>query len=1201
MSERPIDVDRRRLARRVRTWSVEAFHDRLAEAGVTRAYVVSENNELRVSHPALLRPVEAFFRLSQDFAHHEGIFIGREEGIPTLFLAGVHDTRRGLSQGGLRFRPYTDMADVLTDVLRLARGMTRKNALAGLWWGGGKGVVPLSEPLTAPGYRIEGSPERRRLFEAYGRFIASLGGIYYTAEDVGTKTSDLNAILSQNRFTTCIGGELGGSGNPSAHTARGVFVALQAAWRFLTGDDDLRGVGVAVQGVGNVGGPLIELLDDAGARLWVTDIDRPALERLVAERPRIEVVEPDAIFDVEAEIFAPCAIGAQVNQRTIPRLRARLICGAANNILGELADAERLRKRGIAYVPDYLCNRMGITNCADEWQGYLAEDVQLAAERVYPDTLRVLKHARDQLITTSAAADQLSDIAASELHPMLGHRGRRLIDHLVRSGWATGSRQPRPSTVSSAFEPGRDEPAIRVRWEGEGRFRGNGVAVAAAPIAAAGRPDLASLFSALLMDVRSRALERIHGEPPRRLLGTDSGGLALQLAVERSLPIEREDLGRPRFVERCADEHRRNDEAIRDQLLQLGVGFDPNAWLDVTGSEGRRVSRRLLRTLQDAGLLDRERRLTWVDPVAGTVLVSPDVIRTRVEVEERFRIRFLVDGGGTIDTHTFHPELLSGAVAVVVRSGGPFAIHSGNHVADPLRPGERLPIFAVDDLATDAKFLVPAHDRDDHALADRLGLGDGVVALDPRGRCLLPGEPPLGRAEARRRLADRLGEHLERSEGQWQVEAFRSRRSATLVDLGTSEQLFVRLDGAVGLLRRAVEGGAVTFSRARWKRRVLAQLENFEPWCISRQIWWGDPIPEPLGADGEVASVWFSLVATSLRAAGWPGDGEPEPIDEVFVDSELLGRWLVPSLLVSLAITGRPVYRHIHVHDPLHVVEGALEARPGVPSDAPDEERFVARFVRRPMRRRSGNAVEPATLIRRFGADALRLGYLLSLHSDTAATADESHLRRARSTVRRLNGKVSGLFHATREQGTAEPIGPPTVADLWILARAGRGACRAQGLLGETRLAEAAHLLCTLVDDVATWSNLAIARQRQGRRDATSIRPTAAGVVARLAEGFEPICPYLFDKLVPWTRDRAHALDVEIPFWVDELVETLRARSRGPKNRVPVVLSSGDPETRKLLHAGRSDLEALAGVSIELTDSLDQDGSEALGPVQIRG
>ncbi len=1206
MSSPKTDVQRRELARRVRESSVEAFHERLADAGVTRAFVVSENGEMTLSHPGLLAPVKAFFELSQDFAHHEGVFIGREEGIPTLFFVFVHDTRRGLSQGGLRFKPYEGLADVLVDGLRLGRGMTRKNALAGLWWGGGKGIVAATEALRTPQYLAEGTPERLELFRAYGRFVASLGGIYYTAKDVGTKTSDMNAILGQNRFTTCVGGELGGSGNPSAATARGVFVAMQAAWRFLTGSGDLAGVGVAVQGVGNVGAPLVALLDDAGARIWVTDIDTKALEALAAERPRIEVVSSEAIFDLDADVFAPCAIGAQVNERTIPRLKVKLICGAANNILGEDADAERLRQRGIAYVPDYLCNRMGITNCADEWQGYLRHDVELAAERVYPDTLRVLKHARSQMITTAAAADQLADIAACELHPMLGHRGRRLIDHLADSGWYRRGRRRRPdrAAVPAAFEPGADEASLRVRWEREGRFRGTGVTLAAAPISAAGRPELSSFLSALLMDVRARAVELENGRAPRRVLGSDPGGLALQLAVERSLPFEREELGRPRFVERCADVHRAHDAAIREQLHRLGVGFDPGAWLDPMTRDGERASRRLFFALKDSGLISRERRLAYYDSTSQTVLVSPDVMRTTIELAERFVVHFKVraaPGHETIEAQTFYPELLPGAVALAVRRGGPFGALAGRTVDDPLRHGE-LPVYAFDHLATDAKFLVPAHDRDDEALVRSRGIEQHRLAIDGRGRFLVPNESPLVREEARRRVIERLGKRLERVEGRFEVDAFRARRSGTLVNLGYSQQVFVHLEAAAAQLRRAIASGAVSFSDERWRRRTLELLDESEPWCISRQYWWGHPLPDgdrrqPRSerSRNDVLSVWFSLVASTLRATGWPADAEPEPIDELYVDQEILLRWALPSQLVSLALTGRPAFRHLRVHGALHVVERVLEERPDVDHGLGDEERFEVRWVRRPMRLGLGNAVEPGALVRRFGADALRLGYLLSLHSGSLdlATASESNLRRGRRTVRRLTAKVTGLFHLTRHEsgrpesrpGSGSPA--PPLADDWILARVSAAAAAARNAYREHRLGAAGRLLAEAVSDLTRYA--AVAAGRRGRdRSLVSIRPTVSAAVEQLAAGFSPICPYLFEKLTAWTASRAPARAEGAPAWADQLVAELR---RGAGD---AVVGSADSAVLERLARDREELEELTGRRIEVGEPAD-DGV-AVGP-----
>ncbi len=1188
MSSHKIDERRREAARQVRRWSVEQLHDRLADAGVTRAFIVSENGELTLSHPKLLAPVRCFFELSHDFAQHEGMFIGREDGIPTLFVACVHDTRRGLSQGGLRFRPYESAAELLTDGLRLAQGMTRKNALAGLWWGGGKGVIPRTRALETPAYLTEGTPERLELFRAYGRFVASLGGIYYTAEDVGTKTSDMNALLGQNRFTTCVGAELGGSGNPSPVTARGVFRAMQAGWRFLTDTDDLAGVKVSVQGVGNVGGPLVELLDDAGARVWVSDIDRGALADLAARRPRVEVVDGEALFDLDVDVFAPCAIGAQVNSRTIPRLRARLICGAANNILEEPDDAERLRKRGIVYVPDYVCNRMGITNCADEWQGYLQGDVELAAERVYPDTLRVLKHARGQMITSAAAADQLADVAASELHPLIGHRGRRIIDHLIASDWH-GVRGRRPASAQApAFEPGADEPASRARWERQGSFRGSGPILAAAPISAAGRPSLAALLSALLMDVRARAAEALGDERPRRALGSDPGGLMLQMAVERSLPFEREEIGRPRFAERCADVHRRHDEAVREQLHQLGVGFDPDAWIDPMSRDGQERTRRLFSALDEAGLVRRENRLTYYDPGAETVLISPDVIRTQVELEERFTVRFATTTGDEVETHTFFPELLGGAVAVAVRSGGPYGHLDRQPAKDPLRPDRLLPIFAVPELATDAKFLVPAHDRDDHQLTAARTI-EVRLAIDPRGRFLIPGEPPLGREEARRLVLTRLGASASREEGRWQVDAFRARRSETLVNLGTSEQVFVHLEAAAGHLRRAIEDGAVTFSDPARRRRAERLLAELEPWCVSRQTWWGTLLP---GGSEDVLSVWFSLAAWTLAAIGWPQRTEPEPIAEVFVDSELFERWVVPSLLVSLAVTGRPAFRHVHVHEPLHVLERVLEPRPGAAQTAPDEERFTMRTVRRPMRRSLGNAVEPATLIRRFGADALRLGYLLSLHGGTrlGATAAESHLRRGRHAVHRLHSKVSGLFHLTRERGDGEV---PLLADDWLLTRAAQATAAARRAYARPDFPAAAELFTGAARDLARYAGIAAARVRGGERG--RIRATLATAVAILAEGFTPVCPYLFDKLTAWTRPRAQLRSDPPLEWIGELVDTLAKGRRG----APVCVTSADDDVRQRLEAGREELARLARATLEVTAEPGPGDATEVGPCVV--
>ncbi|MBI4614377.1 MAG: class I tRNA ligase family protein, partial [Planctomycetes bacterium] len=1017
---RPADEKRRELARQVRAWPVEELHDRLAAAGVSRAFVLFENGEFTLSHPALLAPVQAFFELSQDFAQHEGVFLGREEGFPTVFFAFVHDTRRGLAQGGLRFKRYDTTADVLVDGLRLARGMTRKNALAGLWWGGGKGVLPVTLPLARPEYMEKDRPERRRLFEAYGRFVASIGGIYYTAEDIGTNTGDLAAVLGQNRFTTCIPPACGGSGNPSPFTAHGVYRAMQAAWNFLTGSDDLSGVRVAVQGAGHVGGPLIRELDEAGARVWFTDVDVKRIAELSAELPRAVAVLPDSIYDLEVDVFAPCAVGAVVSAQTIPRLKCRLVCGAANNILRETADAERLRERGIAFVPDYVCNRMGITNCADEWRGYLEEDVWVAAEKVYPDTLRVLKHARNLVVTPSRAADELADAAASELHPLLGHRGRRLADQLVAAN-GRGARQGRGPRTDAGTRKGRgaaplfsaplDEPALQTRWEKAGLFRGTGPAIAATPVSTATSPNLASFLSPLLADVRARAIEFLDGSRPRRVLGSDHGGLALQLAIEASLPHDREEYARPEFVEMCRDRHHAGDARVREELRAAGIGFDPRAWLDPMSEKGARVVRELYHALADAGRIARETRLVHRCLHCRTVLVASDVVHASLSVDRSYAVQFRTTEGDEIETATYQPELVLGAVAIGVRSAGRYGHLEGRSAVHPLRD-DLLPVVAVPDLGVGAVFLVPAHSLRDERILREAGIDERPAVFDEKGEGSPAGYAGLPRDALREAVLGRLGDRVISRKGTWKVDAHRCRRCEGVTLVVPSEETFVHLESAAGRLKAGVESGAVEFGHPRWRDRVLAHLNTLEPWCISRQQWWGHEMP---GRRGEVLSTWFSLAAQALAGAGWPEDPAPAPVAEVWVDPELLVRWVVPAELVSLAVTGRPVFRRIEVHGTLQTVDRSLAPQPeeGAGADEspkilPDEERFLFRTVHRPMRRNLGNVVSPASLVRRFGADALRLGLLLCLSGpdQDAATASETKLREARRMIRRLVAKV---------------------------------------------------------------------------------------------------------------------------------------------------------------------------------------------------
>ncbi len=1125
-NQRNADLRRRDLAREVRGMPLTELLESFRQEGVERAFIVYENGHLTLSHPQLLAPLRAFVELSQDFARHEAIFIGTETDIPTLFFAFVHDTRRGLSQGGLRYRTYDNVASILEDGLRLSRGMTRKNALAGLWWGGGKGILPRTPQMNHPQYLTPGAPRRLEVFKAYARFVASLNGVYYTAEDIGTKTSDMDAMLSQNRFQTCISALVGGSGNPSPATARGVFWAMQAAWRFLTGSERLQGVKVAVQGAGNVGGVLIRLLDDAGAQVWTCDVNEEVLAQLSEERPQIRVVPPKDILALEVDILAPCAIGDQINVTTIPTLKARLVCGAANNILGEPRDAERLKERGIAFVPDYVCNRMGITNCADEWQGYLAQDVQIAAQRLYPDTLRILRHARNLVTTTTAAADELADIAACELHPQLGHRGRRIIDHLISSGWHLPPRPDAPPRPAPIFTPALDEAEIRLRWKQPGRFDGARTSVAAGPLSTASRPSLDSFFSALLADIRARSLELSEGGPCRRVLGSDHGGLTLQLAVERSLPYEREETGRGEFTEACEDLHRDNDAAVREQLHEAGVDFDPRRWLDPMGGAGSRAVRLLYYALKDAGLLHREQRLGHHCPRCRTVLVASEIKPTRIRIERGYRLRFERRDARQpgIDTFTFFPELLVGAVAVTVRSDGPHAEAVGGTALHPLT-GDPLPIVAVDALDSDASFLVPSYRGSDERLARQHGLEEFPPVFDDRGRVLLVLESSaarraVDRQTARRQILEALDSRATTVEGGWSLDARRCRRCESMVLPLVSDQVFLRLRPFASSLTTAIRSGAVQFEDSRWRDKVEQHLEALEPLCISRQQWWGHEIPD---RPEEVFSTWFSLIAWSMVAMGWPEAPAPTPVDEVFVNPDLLLRWIVPSQLISLKLFGRPAFRKIAVHGALHIVDRDLVELEGAPPDALDEERFHYRSTLRPMRKQLGNVVEPATLVRRFGADALRLGSLLCLgsHRPEVVTFSEGALRQARRTLHRLPAQVAGLYRLSR-RGTSSPT---SAADRWILEQAMASGRATTLAYRELRLSQAAKEMVSAVEDLRTYGRRCAEGTEEGEMPQTPSPAVLGQVLGLLREAFSPICPYVFSKLDLWARE--HDLEPE--------------------------------------------------------------------------
>lgn len=267
------------------------------------------------------------------------------------FIVGIHDTTLGPALGGCRMWTYAKEEDAVTDVLRLSEGMTYKNAAMGLDLGGGKCVI-----------LDDGAADRKALFRAVGRFVATLGGRYITAEDVGTSTDDMAVVAEETAF---VRGLRDRSGDPSPATAFGVYLAIKASLKHVFGTDDVKGRTVAIQGLGHVGQDLARRLAEDGAKLIVTDI-RPERVQFVVDRYGARSVPGEAIFDAEADVFAPCALGAGLNDATIPRLKVKIVAGSANNQLAEARHGQMLADRNILYAPDFIVNGGGVINVADE-------------------------------------------------------------------------------------------------------------------------------------------------------------------------------------------------------------------------------------------------------------------------------------------------------------------------------------------------------------------------------------------------------------------------------------------------------------------------------------------------------------------------------------------------------------------------------------------------------------------------------------------------------------------------------------------------------------------------------------------------------------------------------------------------------------------------------------------------------------------
>jgi leucine dehydrogenase len=333
------------------------------------------------------------FKLIGEHAHEQVVFC-YEPSCGYRGIIAIHDTTLGPALGGTRFWNYASDEEAIVDALRLARGMTYKAAVAGLNLGGGKSVIIGDNRTT----------RREMIFRAHGRFVESLGGRYITAEDVGTSVADMDYANMETEHVTGLSGT---SGDPSPVTAFGVYQGIKAAAKDRYGADSLAGKTVAVQGVGHVGYYLCQHLAGEGARLIITDIDQERVRRVVDEFGA-QAVAPDAIYGVEADVYAPSALGATVNDETIPQLRVDIVAGAANNVLAEERHGDELAKRGILYAPDYVINAGGLINVYGELKGWTAEQSMRKAGEIYATLGHLFELAREEGIPTHQAADRVA-------------------------------------------------------------------------------------------------------------------------------------------------------------------------------------------------------------------------------------------------------------------------------------------------------------------------------------------------------------------------------------------------------------------------------------------------------------------------------------------------------------------------------------------------------------------------------------------------------------------------------------------------------------------------------------------------------------------------------------------------------------------------------------------------------------------------
>lgn len=342
----------------------------------------------------------------QEPAGHEQVVFCQDKQTGLKAIIAIYSTALGPALGGTRCYPYASEADALDDVLDLSRGMAYKNALAGLDHGGGKAV-------------IWGDPDQIKseaLLRAYGRFIESLGGRYYTACDVGTYVPDMDVIARETRYVTGRSPEYGGAGDSSILTAWGLFQGMRAAAEHLWGSASLAGRRVGVAGLGKVGRYLTGHLIDEGALVAATDVDERALDWARRTYPQVDLVAGTAeLVSSDIDVYSPCALGGALDDETVPALRARIVAGAANNQLAHPGIEKLLAERGILYAPDYVVNSGGVIQVADEIKGFNFERAKLRATRIFDTTRQILRLADAEGVPPAVAADRMAERRMADL------------------------------------------------------------------------------------------------------------------------------------------------------------------------------------------------------------------------------------------------------------------------------------------------------------------------------------------------------------------------------------------------------------------------------------------------------------------------------------------------------------------------------------------------------------------------------------------------------------------------------------------------------------------------------------------------------------------------------------------------------------------------------------------------------------------